>query len=471
MTLNLELKENKEEFKSFIEKNENRIKLKSREIEMEIEEIESLKLEIKRRERDLKVRVMGLEEEMKEMERESCEKLKYEESEFEVVSLIGERKEETRGGYKDGSLKEAKFRQPTSLSLTKNGESMYVCDCKNDCIRKIDLKGEQVTTIVGLNGSGYKDGFGNEAKLNQPHALCLNGNDSVLYVNDAGNFRIRKIELNNEMCCVSTIAGCDEQQGSNNSAANSAKFCALFGITIDHEDNYLYIADLNCLKRISLKNDNQMFIISGTKNSPLEFEIESFFNLVMHPKENSLLIIDNNYRILKIDLNDNSNFRIQTIFSNRQLYSMGQLYVPILIINSFQTIFFTDWNQKLLFAIQYDFKTNKYQNQPTIIANLNLIPQFKSKNLQNNLSAIFIDQHGSIYLSNSKLNQIFSIQFKHPIIQQIHFNYSSLSNQFIQYQLELQHIPFKLNQLQLQLQLCECYLKTNQILLNSFEDN
>ncbi|HCQ00179.1 MAG TPA: hypothetical protein DIT99_05550, partial [Candidatus Latescibacteria bacterium] len=64
------------------------------------------------------------------------------------------------GGYHGdgGSAKEAGFNHPEHLVFDSMG-NLYVCDNSNDRIRKIDMKSEIITTVLG-NGQRASNGDG-----------------------------------------------------------------------------------------------------------------------------------------------------------------------------------------------------------------------------------------------------------------------------------------------------------------------
>lgn len=96
-----------------------------------------------------------------------------------------------RLGFGDGKGQDAIFYQIGSLATDSNG-NLIVADGGNNAIRKITPDGT-VSTIAGGAGSGFKDGVGITALFNIPRGLAIDKKD-IIYVADAGNHRIRKIE-------------------------------------------------------------------------------------------------------------------------------------------------------------------------------------------------------------------------------------------------------------------------------------
>lgn len=94
-------------------------------------------------------------------------------------------------GYADGDLGAARFFYPLNVVVASDG-TMYVSDMLNHKIRQISPEGK-VTTLAG-GSQGDLDGTGTQAKFYMPAALALAA-DSILYVSEYGNFKIRKIIL------------------------------------------------------------------------------------------------------------------------------------------------------------------------------------------------------------------------------------------------------------------------------------
>ena len=104
-------------------------------------------------------------------------------------------------GYIDSQdYAKAQFNQPMGLTIDDD-DNLYVADTLNHTIRKIAPDGV-VTTVAGTNKSGYKDGSLSEALFNEPTDVVITG-EGVFYVVDSGNQAIRKIEKDR----VTTVAG------------------------------------------------------------------------------------------------------------------------------------------------------------------------------------------------------------------------------------------------------------------------
>ena len=96
----------------------------------------------------------------------------------------------TTSGSADGTGAAASFFRPYAVAIDASG-NLYVADCNNNMIRKIDSAGV-VTTLAGSTTAGHADGTGTAASFNSPGAVAADGSGN-LYVADSGNNMIRKI--------------------------------------------------------------------------------------------------------------------------------------------------------------------------------------------------------------------------------------------------------------------------------------
>jgi DNA-binding beta-propeller fold protein YncE len=148
-------------------------------------------------------------------------------------------------GYRDGKAADARFNSPYDVVIDGRG-GLYVSDYGNNCIRRVDLATGDVGTIAGGLEGGFADGSGGLARFRNPRGLALDARDPlhpVLYVADTGNARVRKVVLGTggAPAEVSTVAG-GELPGFADGDGAAARFKDPRGLALDGQ-GHLYVAD------------------------------------------------------------------------------------------------------------------------------------------------------------------------------------------------------------------------------------
>jgi DNA-binding beta-propeller fold protein YncE len=91
-----------------------------------------------------------------------------------------------------GSLGPDGLTGPKGLAVTEDGRTMFVADCENHCIRRVDLKTGIITTAAGTGKKGDgPEGDPLKCAMNRPHAVYVRG--GVVYIGDSENHKIRTI--------------------------------------------------------------------------------------------------------------------------------------------------------------------------------------------------------------------------------------------------------------------------------------
>jgi hypothetical protein len=91
-----------------------------------------------------------------------------------------------------GDAKQAVFAGPKGIRCDAAG-NIYVVDCENHSIRRIDAKTNVVTTVAGgRKGTGGDGGRATEAGMDRPHGCIIDALGN-LYIADTNNHRVRLV--------------------------------------------------------------------------------------------------------------------------------------------------------------------------------------------------------------------------------------------------------------------------------------
>ena len=175
-------------------------------------------------------------------------------------------------GFRNGRGNTARFNGPRGVCLGPNGEFLFVADCDNHCIRKVEIATGRVTTFAGKGRTaGYKDGTATTARFSWPaqviHAIDPHSNESVLYVSDNHNRCVRRVILATGR--VSTVAGSTLQQ-VRDGVARQASFESPWGMMVDAQgDLYVMEHNVNCIRKILFSESHEAPPVITISGSPL----------------------------------------------------------------------------------------------------------------------------------------------------------------------------------------------------------
>ncbi|WP_394840119.1 hypothetical protein LVJ94_24850 [Pendulispora rubella] len=155
-----------------------------------------------------------------------------------------------RSGSSDGIGENALFNFPEGITSDGDGH-LYVTDAWNNTIRRIDIATREVVTIAGTaGGGGSTDGVGPQARFFSPQGITCD-RAGHLYVADWFNGTIRAIDLATRN--VTTLAGTASQYGSEDGIGPTARFSWPYGIASDFA-GHLYVSDydLHTIRKIDV---------------------------------------------------------------------------------------------------------------------------------------------------------------------------------------------------------------------------
>jgi len=141
-----------------------------------------------------------------------------------------------------GPATEATMYQPKAIAFDATG-NMYIADHRNHRIRKVDLNGN-ISTIAGNGTDGFSGDGGPaiNAMLDEPQGVAVDSLGNV-YIADAGNDRIRKVDLDGN---ITTIAGNGTADYTGDGGlAIAATLNDPLGILVDSQDNILIVDRAN----------------------------------------------------------------------------------------------------------------------------------------------------------------------------------------------------------------------------------
>ncbi|HKV39489.1 MAG TPA: IPT/TIG domain-containing protein [Blastocatellia bacterium] len=169
-------------------------------------------------------------------------------------------------GSADGPARQAFLRQPDDIVIAKDG-TFYFSDASTAVIRRIRQTpaGPVVETIAGSGVPSFADGIGAKASFNNPTGIALSPDQTLLYVADFGNNRIRTVNLST--FAVETLAG-SGNSGEADGPPGEATFNAPIGLAVD-ADGTIYVSDLQggTIRRVD--PDGNVNTLSGNGSAVL----------------------------------------------------------------------------------------------------------------------------------------------------------------------------------------------------------
>jgi WD40 repeat protein len=155
-------------------------------------------------------------------------------------------------GDRNGPKEQALFYNINCITCSPDGTYILVSDSGNNCIRKICMESGQVSTFAGIPGEfGSRNGPKEHATFNIPKRLTFSSNGMYILVCDMLNDCIRKICLKTEQ--VTTFAGIPTQYGSRNGPKEQALFKRPSSITFTKCGKFIILCDYNNIKYIKIK--------------------------------------------------------------------------------------------------------------------------------------------------------------------------------------------------------------------------
>ncbi len=216
-------------------------------------------------------------------------------------------------GYVDDTYANARFDSPWEVAAV--GRAIYVADSTNHVIRRIDVDG-LVTTFVGTQGvQGTTDGPAGTALFDNPRQLTADAAGN-LYVLQHGSGAYPPTQLVRKITpagVVTTIAGGPRDGSVPSCIGSAARFADPNGMAVDPAGTYLYIGDAHnqVIRRIDLTDpqftttviagsQNQTGSANGAVGTSARFLYPGTLAIDL---EGNLIVADGNPHVRKIDVN------------------------------------------------------------------------------------------------------------------------------------------------------------------------
>ncbi|MFC0513830.1 IPT/TIG domain-containing protein [Mucilaginibacter angelicae] len=305
-------------------------------------------------------------------------------------------------GFKDGTGTEATFDQPVGITID-GSSNLYVTEQGNNAVRKISTDGK-VTTIAGNGTTGSVNGKGSAATFYHPAGIRA-GNDGSLYLADYANNLIRKIDASGN---VTTLAGTGAI-GFDNGNASKASFTGPTDLVLNSTGD-VFVADYvnEAIRKISKGGIVSTFsksLIPGVDDHIHGFYFPS--GLTIDQSDNIYVVV--NYNIKKITPSG-----VISAFAGNGLQGVvngkgnkAGFYAPyMLTIDKSGDFYVTDGNQ--VRKIDKDINV-------TVFAGLQAsgaVNGAANASSFNYLIGIVTDKEGSVYVADTKNNQIRKIAFQ-----------------------------------------------------------
>jgi hypothetical protein len=165
-----------------------------------------------------------------------------------------------------GTASNARLYYPSDVYVDTS-RNIYIPDHWNHVFRKVDASGV-ITTIAGIGGSpGFSGdgGLATNARLHYPAGAFVDASGNV-YISDAGNNVIRKIDVNGVITTIAGIGGSAGFSGDGGLATN-ARLNYPYGVFGDTSGN-IYISDYgnHAIRKVDVSG--VITTIAGTGGSP-----------------------------------------------------------------------------------------------------------------------------------------------------------------------------------------------------------
>lgn len=173
------------------------------------------------------------------------------------------------GSIVEGDSATSRLKFPSGIAVNHSGTKAYFGSSGGSneggqTIRVIDLATKTTSSVAGVDATpGLVNGPAATAQFSDPVDLAIWG-DSILFVADRGNDRIRKIDLRTNLVSDFAGTGTDQRVAVDNNVGTLARINTINTLEIDTLRKLLYFTDGNLLRVVELTGTNRVRTILGT---------------------------------------------------------------------------------------------------------------------------------------------------------------------------------------------------------------
>ena len=158
-------------------------------------------------------------------------------------------------GHKDGAFEKAQFDDPQGMAV--QGDTVYVADRKNNCLRQLDLTAQTVKTVPGTTRTFHLTGTP-RAMACTPWDVWLE--DQHLFVAMSGSHQIWVYDVKRHT--FARFAG-DSSEEIKDGPRLTAKFAQPSGLASDGRNLYVADAEVSAVRRIPLDGNGPVETLVG----------------------------------------------------------------------------------------------------------------------------------------------------------------------------------------------------------------
>jgi DNA-binding beta-propeller fold protein YncE len=294
--------------------------------------------------------------------------------------------------FADGPNPIAEFNAPQDIVINDDG-IIYVADAINHRIRKIEAG--EVSTFAGSGVQDTAGGIGTAAGFAHPIRLTIDASGN-LYTLDVNDFRVRKITP----AAVVTVAAGNGVREFRDGRIDSAEFGESLGIVVDRQSN-IYVSDWENKRIRKINTSGQVTTILGP--------LQSGLGGITIDRQDNLYVADiNNFRLLKITTDGNVHVFAGTgVFGFKDGNAQEAMFGSIndIVADEQDNIYVSDENRIRKITQQGVVSTiagsvSGYQDGDGLSAKFNLP------------NGLAVDKQGNIYVADNNNNRIRKISFQ-----------------------------------------------------------